>query len=163
MISEITDTESGRVQNWAQSLPTTSHLDFISSFVFCFCFWLFKILTQVYVFINLRERNIRVREKHQSVVFPKHTQPGIETATLDVCLDWESNPQPFAVIDHAPTKLATRPGPGLYTLKIWTSFETIQMCLMVKLHFKEAGWVVLINVTVDYLLCCRHCIFISFE
>ena len=35
---------------------------------------------------------------------------GDQTCKLDMCPDWEPNPWPFGVWDHAPTKWAIQPG-----------------------------------------------------
>ena len=47
------------------------------------------------------ERNINVREKHQSVAFP--TPTGDQTCNLGMCPDWESNQGPYGLQDNVPT------------------------------------------------------------
>ena len=68
------------------------------------------------------ETKINVTEKHRSFASSTHSdgelnlQPknvprlGIRPATSGMCLDWESNLQPFGVWDEAPTNWAARPG-----------------------------------------------------
>ena len=53
-----------------------------------------------------RERNIDVKEKHQSVASCMHPDWD-QTRNLDMCPDRESKPQPFGLGNDAPTNWAT--------------------------------------------------------
>ena len=48
------------------------------------------------MFIDLRERNIDVREKHQLVASRRHST-GDRSYNLVMCLNEKSNPQPFGI------------------------------------------------------------------
>ena len=52
------------------------------------------------------ERNIDVREKHQSVAFV-HVLNGNQTHNLGMCPDWESNPWPLETQDNTPINWTT--------------------------------------------------------
>ena len=50
-----------------------------------------------------RQKDIDVREKHQSVSSRTHPDTGLNHS-LAMCPDWELNLQPFGTQDNAPTE-----------------------------------------------------------
>lgn len=82
--------------------------------------WFFKILTQDYVFIDfflkegywgrVRDRETSMWELNIDSLPPMCTLMGDWTRSLNMCLDWELNIQPFGVQGDIPTNWATWPG-----------------------------------------------------
>ena len=55
------------------------------------------------MFIDFRERETSMRERHIGQLLPVHALIGNRTYSLCTCPDQESTPQPFGVGDDIPT------------------------------------------------------------
>ena len=63
-----------------------------------------------------RERNIRVREKHQCVAASCTSPTGNLACSPGMCPEWESNRQPFALPRDGKLSARCRDSPYLWTL-----------------------------------------------